>query len=106
MFQPMLEAVQNRMEGWMSNFLSYEGRITLIKAVLLAMPLNYMQALKIPVGVIKHLDKMRQNFVWKGNDTCKGIYRLVNWDIVCASKLNGGLGIINLRLQNDALLTK
>lgn len=102
----MLAAVQSKMEGWTSNFLSYEERITLVKAIMSAMPLHYMQALKISVGIIKHIDRMRRNFLWKGNDPCKGINCLVNWDRVCALKINGGLGIIDLTCQNTALLTK
>lgn len=105
-FQPMLQAIQSRLQGWTSKFLSYGGRITLVKAVLSAMPLHYMQAFKLPVGVTKHIDNMRRSFLWKGNDTCKGINCLVNWERVCALKLNGGLGIINLTCQNDALLAK
>lgn len=102
----MLEAVQRKMEGWISNFLSYGNIITLVKAVLSAMPLHYMQTFRIPVRVIKHIDKMRRSFLWKGNEVCRGINCLVNWDRVCALKLNGGMGIINLTCQNEALLTK
>lgn len=80
--------------------------ITLIKAVLSVMPLHYMQAFKVIVGIIRHIDKMRRNFMWKGNDICKGINCLVNWERVCSMKINGGLGIIDLQCQNDALLTK
>ena len=89
-----------------SNFLSYGGRITLIKAVLSAMHLHYMQAFKIPVGVIRHIDKMRRNFMWKGTEIYKGINCLVNWERVCNLQENGGLGIIDLNCQNDALLIK
>lgn len=74
---------------WTSNFLSYGGRVTLVKAVLLAMSLHYMQALRIPKGVIKHIDKMRRDFLWKGNSECKSINCLANWEIVCALKSNG-----------------
>lgn len=49
---------------------------------------------------------MRRRFLWKGNDTCKGINCLVNWKKVCALKENGGLGIIDLKCQNEALLSK
>lgn len=56
-YQPMLLAMQHRIEGWTSNFLAYGGRITLIKVILSAMPLHYMQAFKIQVGVIRHIDK-------------------------------------------------
>lgn len=41
-YQPLLVSIQNRLEGWKSKFLSYGGRITLVKAVLTAMPLHYM----------------------------------------------------------------
>ena len=102
----MINAVQNRMEGWKSNILSYGGRVTLVKAVLSAMPLHYMQVLTIPKGVLKHLDKMRRDFLWKGNETCKGINCLVNWETVCTLAKNGGMGIIDLAIQNEALLIK
>ena len=77
-FQPMLQSVQKIMEGWKSNFLSYGGRITLVKAVLSAIPIHFMQALRLPKGIIKHIDKMRRSFLWRGNNACKGIHCLVN----------------------------
>lgn len=105
-YQPLLASIQNRLEGWKSNFLSYGGRITLVKAVLTAMPLHYMQALKIPKGIVRHIDRMRRSFLWKGKDTCRGINCLANWELVCARKENGDMGIIDLEIQNNALLTK
>lgn len=86
--------------------LLYGGRVTLVKSVLTALPLHYMQAIKIPKGVLKHTDRARRNFLWKGNDTCNGINCLINWSTVCALRKNGGLGILSLETQNDALLTK
>lgn len=90
----------------MSRFLSYGGKITLVKVVLSAMPLHYMHAFKLPIEVTNHIDNMRRSILWKDNDTCKWINCLVNWERVCALKLNGGLGIINLTCQNDMLLAK
>lgn len=52
------------------------------------MPIHYMQAFKIPVGVIKHIDQMRRQFIWKKNDMCEGINCLINWEMVCALKIN------------------
>ena len=31
---------------------------------------------------------------------------LVNWNVVCSPKSQGGLGVLNLGYMNDALLTK
>jgi hypothetical protein len=42
---------------------------------------------------------------WKRKDKDK-INSLAAWDMVCRPKNKGGLGIINLRVQNTALLLK
>lgn len=44
-FQPIIRTIQRRMECWKSNFLSYGGRLTLIKAVMSAIPIHFMQAM-------------------------------------------------------------
>lgn len=85
-FQPLLSVVQGKLEGWTSNLFSYGGRITLVKAVLSAMPLHYMQTHKLHIGIIRHIDRMRRNFLWKGNIICRGINCLANWEMVCSLK--------------------
>ena len=54
---------------------------------------------------MKKLDKMRRKFLWQGNKEAKG-YCLVKWETMLLSKKDGGLGIRNLRLQNESLLLK
>lgn len=76
-YQPLIQAVQARLASWKSNLLSYGGRATLVKVVLTALPLHFMQAIRIPKGVIKHIDQTRRAFLWKGNNPCKGIHCLV-----------------------------
>lgn len=49
---------------------------------------------------------MRRSFLWKGGQECRGINCLVNWERTCALKLNGGMGILDLNQQNEALLVK
>jgi hypothetical protein len=56
-------------------------------------------------GVIKKLDQYRSRFYWQG-DTYKKKYRLAKWDILCRPKDQGGLGIIDLEVQNICLLSK
>jgi hypothetical protein len=45
-------------------------------------------------------------FFWKGKSTVSGSDCLVAWDYVCRSFEEGGLGIKNLQIQNECLLTK
>ncbi|KAJ1703351.1 hypothetical protein LUZ63_003130 [Rhynchospora breviuscula] len=65
-----------------------------------------MQVIKLPTWLIKHLDGMRRSFFWKGREKCLGGHCLVNWAKCCLPKKCGGLGILNLSIQNQALLMK
>jgi hypothetical protein len=51
------------------------------------------------------LDKYRKNYLWRGSDFRRKGYNLVAWNMVMKPKDKGGLGVINLCLQNDALYT-
>jgi hypothetical protein len=44
-------------------------------------------------------------FFWQGTNDKKK-YRLAKWDILCRPKDQGGLGIIDLKIQNKCLLSK
>jgi hypothetical protein len=46
-----------------------------------------------------------QGFFWHGSSD-KHKYRLAKWDILCRLKDQGGLGILDLHLQNKCLLAK
>jgi hypothetical protein len=51
------------------------------------------------------IDRARRHCLWKRKDKEK-INSLAAWDMVCRPKDKGGLGIINLKIQNKALLLK
>jgi hypothetical protein len=62
--------------------------------------------IKVPKGFIENIDRACKQCLWRGSDdTAKG-GNLVAWPTVMQPKEKGGLGVINLRLQNDALLLK
>jgi hypothetical protein len=52
------------------------------------------------------IDKHRKNCLWRGRDFRNKGYNLTAWDLVRLPKKKGGLGVINLTIQNDALLLK
>jgi hypothetical protein len=63
--------------------------------------------LKLPKGVLDYIDRARKQCLWRGNGALKKGGNLVAWPTVLKPKTKGGLSIIiNLRLQNDALLLK
>ncbi|KAJ4758597.1 RNA-directed DNA polymerase (reverse transcriptase)-related family protein [Rhynchospora pubera] len=105
-YKPLIDAFQRKLDGWKSRFLSSAGRLTLINSVLTSLPLYYMQVMQLPAWLITHLDGIRRRFFWKGRDKCLGGHCLVNWNKCCIPKCFGGLGILNLTLQNQALLIR
>ena len=61
----------------------------------------------MPKGVIENIDRRaRKQCLWRKNDEQKIGGNLVAWPNMMKPKEKGGLGVINLRLQNDALLMK
>jgi hypothetical protein len=54
---------------------------------------------EIPKEVLKKLDYFRSRFFWQG-DGNKKKYRLTKWSILCRPKDQGGLGILDLEIQN------
>ncbi|CAN4077889.1 unnamed protein product [Withania somnifera] len=59
----------------------------------------------IPAGVVHRLDKLIRDFFWQGNKRRKG-YHLVKWRIRITGKIQGGLGIQNLKNQSKAMKLK
>jgi hypothetical protein len=59
-----------------------------------------------PHWVIDELERLMRAFFWKCKSTVNGSDCLVAWDYVCRSFEEGDLGIKNLQIQNECLLTK
>ena len=67
------------------------GRLTLIKSVLGSLPSNYFSLLKVPSGVLKNLESLRNNF-FRGNERGDRKLAWVSSEKVLANKEVGGLG--------------
>ena len=104
-YMPMLNRIEKRIMGT-SSLLTYAGRLIMVNFVLSALPTFYMCSFKVPISIIEQIDKYRMHFLWdNGDDNRKGGC-LVAWKKACLPKDQGGLGIIDLRTQNSALLLK
>ena len=66
-----------------------------------------MGTLRLPPKIIAQLDKIRRHCLWnKKTDTGEKCNSLAAWPMVRRPKKSGGLGILDLHVQNDALLLK
>ena len=104
-WEPVIHKFKKKLSSWKNKFLSFAGRLTLIKAVLCSLPIYYMSVFKMPESVARELDKIQARFLWGGSDIKKKVH-LVSWDKVTLAKQDGGLGVKRLRIMNECLLLK
>ncbi|XP_060195100.1 uncharacterized protein LOC132624318 [Lycium barbarum] len=60
--------VVNRIKGWHTQFLSTGGRATLIRHVLLAMPIHLLTAISPTKGTLELIEKYINRFFWSRHD--------------------------------------
>ena len=65
-----------------------------------------MCSLKFPPQVIKQIDIFRKHCLWSKGDINRKGRCLAAWEVACKPKNQGGLGIIDIQSQNEALLMK
>lgn len=105
-FSPLVDRVERRLSS-ITSYLSYGGRLTMINSVLSSLPTYFMCTLKLPKKVIEHIDHARRHCLWRKSRENQGrCVSLASWEKVCKPKKKGGLGVIDLKLQNEALLMK
>lgn len=98
---PVLERLEKRLSLWKTYYLSFGGRITLIKAALANLPIYFISIFKCLVEVIKCMEKLQKDFLWQGNEK-KMKFHLIKWAQVCKSEEYGGSGIRSLKEMNLA----
>lgn len=86
--------------------MSYPGRLVHLKVVISALPIFAMCCIRVPFPILDHFEKSGRGFLWYGKDINKHGKFLVKWDVVCLPKKAGGLGVLDLRVQNRTLLIK
>ncbi|XP_039129471.1 uncharacterized protein LOC120265593 isoform X2 [Dioscorea cayenensis subsp. rotundata] len=98
--------VLSKLMSLKANYLYLGGHLTLMNWVLSSVPSYWMSVFKLPVWVIKEINKIRRDFLWKGPDLgAKGI-SLVDLKRICKPRELGGWRILNLFEFNKPLLGK
>ena len=105
MWDGVEERFRKRLVNWKRQYISKGGRLTLIRSCLSNLPTYAMSLFRMPRKVKIRLEKIQRDFLLGGGNLERKIH-LVKWDIVCSSKMKGGLGIHRLTNFNKALLGK
>ena len=101
----IIRKCESKLSRWKQKHISMGGRVTLINAVLTALPIYFFSFFRTPSKVIQQLVNIQRKFLWGGVSEQRRI-AWVKWKTVCLPKEKGGLGIKDLRKFNTALLGK
>ncbi|XP_019265436.1 PREDICTED: uncharacterized protein LOC109242998 [Nicotiana attenuata] len=101
---PLVDRIAGRARCWTTRFLSYAGRVQLIKSVLFEMQTYWAQVFMIPKKVHDMVTEICRNFLWHGSN--EGKKAPISWDTICKPKAAGGLNIINFSMWNRAAIGK
>jgi hypothetical protein len=99
------ERIEKKLSSWKGKYLLVGERLVLINSVLSNLPMFMLSFSEIPKRVLEKIDYFCSRLFWQ-NDSQKKKYRLTKWSMVCQPKDQGGLGIQNLEMQNQCLLSK
>lgn len=87
--------------------ISYGGKQSLLNSVITSLTIFAPCTLKFPQKILDLLDKIRRRCLWtKKTEQGEKCNSLAAWNMVCRPKYKGGLGVINLKIQSEALLMK
>lgn len=104
-YTPLLSKIEKRLSG-ISRHLSYNGRLILVNSVFSALHFLYLQLEDPTSDHQANRCLQKKNYLWsKGDISRRGTY-LVAQEIATKPKDQGGLGIIDIQSQNNALLMK
>ncbi|CAJ2637065.1 unnamed protein product [Trifolium pratense] len=104
-FRHIIDKIQNKLSGWKQQCLSFAGRLTLSKSVLSSIPYYHMQYARLPKTLCDEMEKIQRSFLWGDTDQRRKPH-LINWEVCCLPKKNGGLGIKSPHQMNEAFLMK
>jgi hypothetical protein len=102
----LIQKHNKRLSGCSAEQLSMTERLVLMKSVMSSISIYFMSVLHLSNWIIEEIDKIRRDFLWHDIDHSNKKMHLANWKLVCRPKKLRGLGVIDLKVMNQALLMK
>ena len=88
----LINKITARIQCWIAKYLTYAGRLQLIKSMLYSIQSYWCRHFILPKGVIKRVNQLCSSFLWKGNEKPLQGTR-VSWQDICHPEREGGLGL-------------
>lgn len=100
---PLIAKIKARISSWTNKFLSYAGRLQLIKSVIFSIQSFWSSHFILPAAMLKDLKSIMSRFLWKGPSLLKYGAK-VAWSKIALPFSEGGLAINHLEDWNRALI--
>ncbi|CAH9094451.1 unnamed protein product [Cuscuta europaea] len=100
------DRIHSRLKSWNDRFVSRVGTTVLLKNVVQTMPSYAMNVFLLPKELCDDIEKVMNEFLWRGSKFDKKGLRWRSWKGLCMPKEVGGLGFRRLREFNLAMLGK
>jgi len=104
-FSPLLLDLKSSVQGWIGKYLTYAGRLELLRSVLFGKVQFWLNIFPIPDIVQRNIISICKNFLWTG-DVNRNSSALVVWKTICLPKTEGGLGLFDLKARNQSFIGK
>ena len=104
-WKELLDKMESKLRNWTYRALNFPARLTLVKAILQAMPTYLFSVLAAPKVILKCIRAIQWNFLW-GSSELKQKWALVDWETVCKPKRTDGLGLRDLETANKVMSAK
>ncbi|XP_073133701.1 uncharacterized protein [Henckelia pumila] len=105
LFEPLLQSVRKKLEGWELRTLAPGSRMTLIRSVLLSIPIFLFQVIQPPLAVLERLELIFNGFLW-GSRPLEKNWHWARWSRGCLPVSEGGLGFRRLKDVVDSFSMK
>lgn len=90
-FEDIVGKIAKKLEGWKSRYLSFGGKITLIRSVLASLPIHVFSCMAVPLQVQRRIEGLMRTFLWSQQGQSR--MNRVSWKRICRPIEEGGLGI-------------
>nr|XP_009622861.1 uncharacterized protein LOC104114187 [Nicotiana tomentosiformis] len=97
--EPLIDKMQGRVQNWTTKFLSYAGRVTLVKSVLFVVQTFWAQVFILPKKIIQFIEDICRIFLWIG---AVEPTKIGKWFVLLRAGATGG---DTLTAPNDARAT-
>lgn len=97
--------VKNIIQAWNHSSISIAGKTILLNSTVFYIPNYILSVMNLLVSILDYISKLAKNFLW-GRTSNRHGFHSIGLTVTTLSKLEGGLGIQNLRSINHSLMVK